>query len=105
MHPGFCLLLPGLFLLFKKTDLRLSSKKVLLGLLFCSMIATGGLAQPQLADLLPAYAIGLLLLFPAWDRFFSYGFYFFPRLAWGILILLGILQFVFLMVNVAYQQA
>lgn len=104
MHPGFCILLPGLFLLFKKTDLHLSSKKVLLGLLFCSMIATGGLAQPQLADLLPAYAIGLLLLFPAWDRFFSYGFYFFPRLAWGILILLGILQFVFLMVNMAYQQ-
>lgn len=104
MHPGFCLLLPGLFLLFKKTDLHLSSKKALLAALVCSMLAISGLAQPKLPDLLPAYAIGLLLLFPAWDRFFSYGFYFFPRLAWGILILLGVLQFVFLMANMAYQQ-
>ena len=96
MHPGFCLLLPGLFLLSKKTDLHLPSKKLLFWSLIAYLIAVGGLPQPLLSALLPAYGLWLLLLFPSWDRFFCYGFYFFPRLAWVLLILLGVLQFVFL---------
>lgn len=96
MHPGFCLLLPGLFLLFKKTDLHLPSKKLLWWSLVCCLLAVGGLPQARLSNLLPAYLLWLLLFFPAWDRFFSYGFYFFPRLAWGLLLLLGFFQFIFL---------
>lgn len=97
MHPAFCLLLPGLFLLFKKTDIRLPVRRLLLFALAIYIIWVSGGAAPVMADLLPAYAIWLLVLFPAWDRFFAYGFYFFPRLAGGLLWLLGILQLVFLL--------
>jgi hypothetical protein len=87
-HPSFCLLLPGLFLLFKKTDLALPAKKILLASLLAYLVLLVGLPHQNARHLLPAYALLLLLLFPAWDRFFSYGFYFFKRLTWGVLGLL-----------------
>jgi hypothetical protein len=85
MHPGFCLLLPGLWLLVKKTDFRLRSKKVLTLGLVLYLVLLGGLPEQYLPGLLPAYAVLLMLLFPAWDRFVSYGFYFFKRLTLFIL--------------------
>ncbi len=84
-HPGFCLLLPGLLLLGKKTDVILPSKKVLLACLLCYLFLLGGFPHQNLRFLLPAYAVLLLLFFPAWDRMFAYGFYFFKRLTWAIL--------------------
>lgn len=91
-HPGFCLLLPGLLLLSKKTDLVLPSKKVLIASLLCYLLLLGGLPHQNLRFLMPAYALLLLLFFPAWDRMFAYGFYFFKRLTWSILAMLLLVQ-------------
>jgi hypothetical protein len=93
-HPGFCLLLPGLLLLSKKTDIVLPSKKVLIACLVCYLLLLGGLPHQNLRFLLPAYAILLLLFFPAWDRMFAYGFYFFKRLTWSILALVLAVQII-----------
>lgn len=84
-HPAFCLLLLGLFGLAKRTDLHLFSKKMLLACLVVYLLLLGGLPHQNLRYLLPAYVMLLLLMFPAWDRMVSYGFYFFPRLTRGIL--------------------
>jgi hypothetical protein len=94
-HPSFCLLLPGLFLLFKKTDLALPAKKILLASLLAYLVLLVGIQHQNPRHLLPAYALLLLLLFPAWDRFFSYGFYFFKRLTWCVLGLLLACQIFF----------
>lgn len=91
-HPGFCLLLPGLLILSKKTDVILPSKKVLLACLALYLLLLGGLPHQNLRFLLPAYALLLLLFFPAWDRMFAYGFYFFKRLTWSILALVLAVQ-------------
>ena len=91
-HPGFCLLLPGLLLLGKKTDVILPSKKVLIACLLCYLFLLGGFPHQNLRFLLPAYALLLLLFFPAWDRMFAYGFYFFKRLTWSILALVLAVQ-------------
>jgi len=84
-HPAFCLPLPGLFLLAKKTDLHLVSKKVLAACLVLYLLFLGGIPHQNLRYLLPAYAVLLLLLFPAWDRMFAYGLYFFKRLTYAII--------------------
>ncbi len=83
-HPAFCLPLPGLLLLAKKTDLHLVSKKVLVACLVLYLLFLGGIPHQNLRYLLPAYAVLLLLLFPAWDRMFAYGLYFFKRLTYVI---------------------
>ncbi len=85
-HPAFCLVLPGLFFLFKKTDLALPEKRTLLVCVLVYLIFIGGFPHQNLRFHLPVYALLLLLLFPAWDRFYSYGFIFFRRLTMGILI-------------------
>jgi len=79
-HPAFCLVLPGIFFLFKKTDLVLPAKKLLLYCIGAYLILLGGMPHQNLRHLLPAYVLLLLLLFPAWDRFYCYGFIFFRRL-------------------------
>lgn len=79
-HPFFCLPLPVLLLLFKKTDVGLYARRALLFSLAALMLYFSGLHALKPVQLLPAYALLLLLLFPAWDRFFAYGGYFFPRL-------------------------
>jgi len=84
-HPGFCLTLPGLFLLFKQTDVRLYVKRLLALSLMAYLFFLGGIPHQNLRYLLPAYAILLLLLFPAWDRFFAYGLYFFKRLTYALI--------------------
>ncbi|MCC6461840.1 MAG: hypothetical protein IT260_15300 [Saprospiraceae bacterium] len=85
MHPAFCLTLPALFLLAKRTDAVLYSKRLLLLSLGVYLLFIGGLSHQNLRYLLPAYALLLLLFFPAWDRFFAYGFYFFKRLAYALI--------------------
>lgn len=91
-HPAFCLPLSGLFLLFKKTDLILPAKKLLLVCIAADLILNGGLPHQSLRYLLPAYALLLLLLFPAWDRLYCYGFLFFRRLTTGILVTVLVIQ-------------
>jgi hypothetical protein len=85
MHPGFCLSLPGLWLLAKRTDWLLPSKHLLLWCLGGYLLLLVGLPHQNMRFLLPAYALLLLLLFPAWDRMYAYGLYFFPRLTRGVL--------------------
>lgn len=84
-HPGFCLALPGLWLLGKRTDVALTSKKILLVCLLPYLLLIGGIPHQNLRFLLPVYAVVLLLFFPAWDRMYCYGFYFFKRLTWSVL--------------------
>src|SRR5262249_31927348 len=79
-HPSFLLPLPLLFLMAKRTDFMLPAKRVLLVCLAVYLLFLGGVAHQNLRYLLPAYALLLLLLFPAWDRFVSYGFYFFKKI-------------------------
>lgn len=85
IHPGFCLVISGLFLLAKRTDWALPAKKVLLCCIGCYLLLLGGLPHQNMRFLLPVYALVLLLLFPAWDRMYCYGLYFFRRLTWTIL--------------------
>ncbi len=95
VHPGFCILLPGLFLLAKKTDLVLPAKKTIVICLAPYLLLLGGLPHQNLRYLLPVYTLLLLLLFPAWDRMYCYGFYFFKRLTWFILGAAVLLQVCF----------
>lgn len=95
MHPGFCLTLPALFLLGRRTDVALYSKRLLLLSLLSYLLLLGGLSHQNARYLLPGYALLLLLLFPAWDRFFAYGFYFFKRLTYALLGLTLLCQLFF----------
>ena len=89
-HHGYFIATFLLFFLFKKTDLHLDVKRVLLcGLLFY-LVLIGGLPVQSIRYLLPVWAVGLWLLYPAWDRFYAYGLYFFSRLT-NILLLAGVL--------------
>lgn len=94
-HPAFFLALPGLFFLFKKTDRLLLPKRILLICLAGYLFFLGGFKLQNLRFLLPAYTLLLLLLFPAWDRLYCYGFIFFRRLTSGILIGALVIQLVF----------
>ncbi len=91
-HPGFCIMLPGLLLLSKRTDAALSSRRVLLICLTGFVFFLGGLSHQNVRYLLPAYVLTLVLLFPAWDRFFAYGSYFFKKLTNGLLLTCLVLQ-------------
>lgn len=91
-HPFFCLPLPALLLLFKKTDVGLYARRALLFSLAALMLYFSGLHALTPVRLLPAYVLLLLLLFPAWDRFFAYGGYFFPRLTLALVGLAGTIQ-------------
>jgi len=104
-HPLLCAMLPALFLLFMKTDLVLSSKKIVFGCILAYLLLLGGLPLQKIPMLLPAYALLLLLLFPAWDRFYCYGFLFFKRLTLGILLLTLLLQFFFCVQVLAFGWA
>jgi len=96
VHPGFCLTLPALLFLFKKTDIHLYTKRILALSLLAFLVYEGGLPMQNVVGLLPAYMVLLLLFFPAWDRFFAYGLYFFPRLAYALIGLTVLCQILFL---------
>lgn len=100
-HPGFCLTLPGLLLLARRTDVRLYSKRLLGLSLLVYLLFLGGFPHQSLRFLLPAFAVLLLLLFPAWDRFYAYGLYFFKRLTYALIGLTLLCQLVFSVVMLA----
>jgi len=78
-HPGFFLLLGLLFIGLKRTDFLLPVKRLLLICLGAHLLFLGGVPHQNLRFLLPDYTVLLLLLFPAFDRFFAYGFYFLKK--------------------------
>jgi hypothetical protein len=98
-HPAFCLVLPVLLLVLKHTDWQLPFRRTLLVGLGLYLFYLGGLPVQSFQLLLPAYAILLLLLFQAWDRFQAYGEFFFPRLTYGIIAACILVQ---LTANLAY---
>lgn len=93
-HPGFCLPVSLLFFLFRKTDFHHPSQRVLLFCLAVFLLFIAGLPCQNMRYLLPAYTILLLFLFPAWDRFFSYGFYFLKKPTWAIIVAILAVQVV-----------
>lgn len=76
INPQFSTALPLLGLLAKKTDLYLPEKKALLIGVILYTIWLDGLPDLVPALMLPLWTTILLLAFPAWDRFVSYGLYF-----------------------------
>ena len=81
-HIGFFVLLPLVFIFFKKTDLYLPEKKLLLLCLIAYVLLIGGLPVQNIRDLLPVWALLLLLLFPALDRLVSYGLFYAKQAVW-----------------------
>lgn len=97
-HPWFCVLLPGLLLLFRKTDLDNPARRMLLGGAVSYLLLLGGLPDRELFSLVPAYVILLTVVFPSWDRIYCYGLYFFKKTVWltvSILILTQIIMIYF----------
>lgn len=94
-HPGFMFTLPLLFLLGKKTDLLLPTKRLVLVCILLYLLFLGGIPHQNLRYLLPAFALLLLLFFPAWDRFVCYGFYFFKKLTLVLLAVAVLVQVFF----------
>jgi hypothetical protein len=86
VSPGFVPLLPLLFFLYFRTDLLLPAKRLLLVCLVAETLFLMGLPSQNARYLMPGFVTVLLLLFPAWDRFFAYGFYFLKH-QWMRLIL------------------
>ncbi len=91
-HLAFCLPISGLFFLWRKTDLYLRTQKTMLACIGLYLLFLAGLPHQNLRYLLPAYMLFLLLVFPAWDRMVSYGFYFFKRISWSILAVVALCQ-------------
>lgn len=92
IQPYGCVLLPLLLLIARRTDVQRPIRRVLVLALGASLCAVAGFAQFGAVDLLPPYALLLLLFFPAWDRVISYGFYFLGKKWMGLI--LGTLVFV-----------
>jgi hypothetical protein len=86
VHPGFCISLVLLSPLFRRTDVLLLSKRVILVCFCVHGLFLAGFNSQNVRLLLPDYVLLLCILFPAWDRFFAYGFYFLKR-KWMIPIL------------------
>lgn len=93
-HPFLFAALPPLFFLFKKTDVHLDEKKALALGLALEILLLSGLPEQSAIGLLPAWGVLLLLCFPAWDRFCSYGFYFFKKLITILLCLALAIQWI-----------
>ncbi len=92
VHPWFCVLLPGLFLLFRKTDLDNPARRILTGGAVFYLFLMGGLPERELFSLLPVYVILLTVAFPSWDRIYCYGLYFFKRTVWLTIAVLILVQ-------------
>ena len=101
-HPWFCVLLPGLLLLYRKTDIVNPARRMLLAGAVCYLLLLGGLPNRELFALVPAYVIFLVSVFPSWDRMYCYGLYFFRKTVWlttGVLILTQIVMVVYKIVT------
>jgi hypothetical protein len=84
-HPVFFMPLPLFFLLHKRTDLLRFEQRLLGISAVVYLLFILGFPRQNLSDLLPPYFVILLLLFPAWDRMYAYGFYFLKK-RWMLLI-------------------
>lgn len=93
-HPFFCLPVALFFLLFKKTDFHHPSQRILLACTACLLLFIAGLPCQNLRYLMPAYLILILFLYPAWDRFYAYGFYFFKNLTGALIVVIALIQVV-----------
>jgi hypothetical protein len=93
-HPalgvGLLLMAP----LFRRTDLQIWPKRILLTCLVAYLLLIGGLAMQSIRFLLPAWALVLILAFPTFDRMVSYGLYFVPRITRVVLLVGLVVQFV-----------
>jgi hypothetical protein len=78
-HFGFFPMLPIVFLLFKKTDLHLPDRRIVLAAFALYGLLVAGLPVQSPRYLLPLWGLMLLVLFPAFDRVVSYGLYFIPK--------------------------
>jgi hypothetical protein len=97
IHPGFCVSLSLLFPLFRRTDVLLPSKRLALLCMALHGLFLAGFDSQNVRWLLPDYFLLLLIMFPAWDRFFAYGFYFLKN-KWMLPIfgVLGCIQLFFI---------
>lgn len=102
-HPWFCMLLPGLFLLFRKTDLDNPARRLLVGGAVFYLFLLGGLPERELPSLVPAYVILLTAAFPSWDRIYCYGLYFFKKTVWLTLGILVLTQVIMIYLKVVSQ--
>lgn len=93
-HPFFCVPVALFFLLFKKTDFHHPSQRILLVCTACLLLFVAGLPCQNLRYLMPAYTILILFLYPAWDRFYAYGFYFFKNLTGALIAAIFLIQLV-----------
>jgi hypothetical protein len=91
-HPAFCLPISGLFFLWRKTDIYLRTQKTLMASIGLYLLFLAGLPHQNLRYLMPAYLLFLVLVFPAWDRMVSYGFYFFKKTTWSVLAVVAFCQ-------------
>jgi Dolichyl-phosphate-mannose-protein mannosyltransferase len=92
VHPACCAALLLLSPLWRRTDLHLSTKKILLAGIVLYLLCIGGMPFRSVRYLLPVWACILLLWFPAWDRCVSYGRYFVPRVLNWVLAAVFTLQ-------------
>lgn len=86
-QPGLFILVPGLFFLFKRTDLLLPFRHIILACIISYSILLGGFPAQSLRLLLPLWSMVLLMMYPSFDRFICYGFYFAAK--WTRLVLLA----------------
>jgi hypothetical protein len=86
VHPACFAPLLLLIPLWRRTDLHLTAKKIILAGIVLYLLGLAGLPSRSTRFLLPAYAWTLLLWFPAWDRCVSYGAYFVPQILRWVLI-------------------
>lgn len=76
LYYGFSPFIGLLFVLFRRTDLQLYSKKIVLACLAVHLLFLATVSGQNARYLIPDYVLLLCLLFPAWDRMHAYGFYF-----------------------------
>ncbi len=86
VHPVFFLPLLLLSPLLRRTDFMRIEHRWLMGYVLLMALLLSASERITLIDFLPVYVLMLLLVFPAFDRFFAYGFYFLKK-KWMIPIL------------------
>lgn len=86
VHPVFFLPLLLLSPLMRRTDFMRIEQQRLMVMILLTAATISGSAILKLSDFMPVYVLILLLIFPAFDRFYAYGFYFLKK-KWMALML------------------
>ena len=92
IHPAFNPMLPALFFLSPSSDWALPSRNILAFAGVCQLAFGLGYSPFALETIFPSFLMLLLFLFSAWDRFISYGRFFFPNLTHLVLGIAVLLQ-------------